>query len=116
MIALLVALAGFAVIFGANGLAERLTRIVVGLVLIVTFLPGVLARAERALRDLPRSGLPELPRPPGLAVAFLVVAAAGFAAWKLRAFRARRHEALLRRHGTPRDRSLPPPPGDGAEA
>jgi len=109
MIAIIVVLVGYAIIFGAKGVVERLVKVAVGLVLMVTFLPGIVTRAGAALHGVTLGDLPGLPHAELLLPA-LGLAALGLAAWKLRAFLARRREALARRHGAPRDRERPPAP------
>lgn len=106
MIAILIVLAGYCLIFGARGLAEKMLRVAAGLVLILTFLSGLLSRCDVRLGSAPRPSWSV----PSWAIAIPILVVLGYVAWKTRAWRSRRREALAKRDGAPRDRSLPPPP------
>jgi hypothetical protein len=109
MIALIIVVIGYCLMFGAKGLGERLVRGALGLILVLSFLPGVLARCGRALPSLPA-----MPEGPGglLGTLFVagVIALIGFVAWRTRAARARAREERRRLHGSPRERALPQAP------
>lgn len=115
MIALLIVIAGYCLIFGARGAFDKLLRSAVGLILILTFLPGLLIRCEHEVSRL------EVPRPDfefdiaAWILAVLGLGLIGGLAWKLRPVLAKRRESRLRRDGHPRGRALPPPPPPGDE-
>lgn len=116
MVALVVVLIGFALVLGKNDLAERGLKILAGLVLVVTFLPGLSARA-----DFSASGCRSQIAPGDGArwlidaLAFAVLAGIGLAAWRMRSLFAKRRESTARAWGSPRDRALPPPRSAGGE-
>jgi hypothetical protein len=116
VIALLVVLVGFALILGKNDLAEKGLKVLVGLVLVLSFLPGLLARFDtKGARWRPTT--PDLSAP-WLRQALLVVllAGVGLFAWRARALFARRRDERRQRSSSPRERALPPaPPENGDE-
>lgn len=111
MVALVVALIGFALVLGKNDLAERGLKVLAGLVLILSFLPGLAARA-----DFSASGCRSQVAPGDGArwlidaLAFVALAGIGLAAWRMRSLFAKRRENAARAWGSPRDRAQPPPP------
>ena len=108
MIALLGVLAGLCIIFGAKGFAERILSDVAGLILVVTFLTGLLARCSGLHLDF----APALQVGVALlaVVTMFFLAAIGFLAWRTRAYSARRREEVRKRSSAPRERALPAAP------
>jgi len=110
VVALVVVLAGFAMIFGAGDFAKKALRTVAGLIIVLSFLPGLVEQlGTHTVRSTSHrhtgSTTPYL-----LAVVVGVLALIGFVAWQTRAVRARRREEERRLHGAPRERDLLPPP------
>ncbi len=108
LVCLFVVAAGYALIFGASGLAERALKIAAGLAIILSFGPGLLSALLAWTRGLqwPGSGAAD-----GIWPLFAVfgLAGLGFFAWRARSLLARRGEAHARRWEGPRER-VPPPP------
>jgi hypothetical protein len=115
VIALLVVLVGFALILGKNDLAEKGLKVLVGLVLVLSFLPGLLARLDtkgaRWHLTAPDLSTPWL----GQALLVVLLAGVGLFAWRARALLARRRDERQRRSSTPRERALPQAPPENAE-
>jgi hypothetical protein len=110
MLAVLLLLAGLALVFSAKDLAARLTKGVVGLVLVLTAIPLLLQSCVCSLRGEAAGGLASvLGDLSGLAI-LVALTIIGFVAWRRRAERARTSELWAKRNGTPRVRSLPSPP------
>lgn len=111
MASLIVIMIGFAIILGRNDLAERGAKSLVGLVLVLSFLPGALDAADGATRGCAAGNAPHVPLgwlPEALALVGL--AGVGVLAWRMRDAFARRREAAARGSSAPRDRALPPAP------
>jgi hypothetical protein len=107
IVCLLIILAGYALIFGLGGLADRLLRAALGLALILSVLPGLLARLDRSRGSIP--GDAGVPRDLKFAAAVLFLAGVGYFAWRARERFARRRAERERRWSSPRER-VPPPP------
>lgn len=117
MAAVLIVAVGIAIMVGKDDLAKKLSHALVGLVLALSFAPGVIASVDAALPSLGCQGAEAAAGLASGAVLFVLLAGVGIALWKARGFFAKRREAASRRWGSPRDRSAPPPPpaGDGPE-
>ncbi|MDB4954440.1 MAG: hypothetical protein JWO36_2009 [Myxococcales bacterium] len=107
LICLLIIVAGYALMFGAHGLAERLLRAALGLALIATVLPALVVRIGAL--SLGRGNI-ELPRWAGVAGLVLLLAGIGYFAWRAREFFRARTTERERRSSAPRERVAPPPP------
>ena len=107
MAVLLVLLIGFALILGKSDLAERGVKALVGTILVLSFLPGVLARQPDAGGCA--GGTVDMDKVAG-GVLFILLAGGGLLAWRLRPFFAKRREAEARRWAAPRERATPPAP------
>jgi hypothetical protein len=107
MAVLLVLLIAFALILGKNDLAERGVKALVGTILVLSFLPGVLASLPGARGCA--GGADGIGRIVGV-VLFILLAGVGILAWRLRPFFAKRREADARRWASPRERATPPAP------
>jgi len=112
MIAVIIVLAGFAVIFGTKNVFDRLIRLAVGLAILLPFIPGMVSRVWWVLYGIrPAAGTGStFEWAFVLVLACICVTIIGFLAWKSRSWRARGIEAERRKHGRPRDRALPPAP------
>ena len=111
MIALLLVIAGFCIMLGAKDLAGKFIRAAITLVVVLSLLPVLFASVREWLGSLGNG----LDGGEWLIAAALSLGLIGFIAWRTRAWRAARRDALQRRHGAPRDRVLPPPPQPGQE-
>lgn len=109
MIALLLVIAGFCVMFGARDAAGKLIRTAIALVVILSVIPALLACCGEQFRSL---GV-QFDGGEYVLGVLLALAIVGFIAWRTRSWRAARRETARRLHGAPRDRALPvPPPSD----
>lgn len=108
MVGLVIVVAGLSLIFGAKALSSKLLKIALGLVLVLSFLPGLITRVQHGSPSAPGPDVP--PVAARILAGAAALAAFGFAAWKLRAWRARAREAARHRHGAPRERDRPRPP------
>jgi len=113
MITLLIVFVGIAIMLGKDDLAKKLANALVGLVLVLSFAPGLIASTSSELPSLGCQGLAEASSFASSAVLVVVLAGMGLALWRARGFLAKRREATARRWGSPRDRSALPPPPDG---
>ncbi len=112
MVTLLVVLVGFSIILGKDDLAKRLVQVMVGLVLVLSFLPGLLARNEG---DPTAFGCAALDATTDTALTIVLVvflAGVGATLWRMRALIAKHREGEAKRWSAPRDRVAPPPPSD----
>jgi hypothetical protein len=112
MLALLIVLAGIALVVGGNvakDFAGKLLKGVLGVCLVLAVLPCLVQSCGCLLRNASPT---ETSAPAGLLAFLLLVTfvAIGAAVWKLRSFRSRFRDLSVRRHGAPRTRALPPPP------
>ena len=120
MVTLLIVVIGIAIMLGKDDFAKKLTHALVGLVLVLSFAPGLIASVNS---ELPSLGCQELGAVSGYAssaVLVVLLAGVGLALWRARGLFAKRKEAAARRWGSPRDRSAPPPPpaddaGEGSD-
>jgi hypothetical protein len=112
MATLLVLLIAFALILGKSDLAERGVKALVGTILVLSFLPGVLARQPDAGGCA--GGTVGMDKVAGV-VLFILLAGVGLLAWRLRPFFAKRREAEARRWAAPRERATPPAPQAAAD-
>ena len=120
MVVLIMVIAGYAIIFGSRGAFDKILHVVVGLVLMLTFLPGLLIWLQHELSTLPdvnvnvRISRPILDIDLGgiieTIIKFAALALIGVLAWRLRPWLARRKAERIRRNSGPRTRALPPPP------
>ena len=112
MIAIIIVLAGFAVIFGTKNGFDRMIRLAVGLAIMLPFIPGIVSHVAFALYGRRVQDTPGLPSTHQIVAALVCISltSIGFIVWKSRGWRARGIEAERRKHGRPRDRALPPPP------
>lgn len=112
MATLLVLLIAFALILGKSDLAERGVKALVGTILVLSFLPGVLARQPDAGGCASGAlGMNKI----ASVVLFVLLAGVGLLAWRLRPFFAKRREAEARRWAAPRERATPPAPQAAAD-
>jgi xanthine/uracil permease len=115
MVALVLMLIAFALIFGQRDFAQGLVRPFIGLVLVLTLAPQLLqACATSASGDESTTGAPSTSGAAAPLLAFAVLALIGWISWRRSAARARAQEASRRRNGSPRRRALPPPPAEEA--
>lgn len=117
MLALVLMIAGIALIAGGKEFAGKVAKGVVGAALILSALPCALQSCE-ALVPRPEGAALPSPSLGFLALAALgAVTAVGFFAWHRRAERAKARELWQRRNGNSRARALtaPPPAHDGGE-
>lgn len=102
---------GFALILGQRDFAKALVKPFVGLILVLSFLPGfldrMLASVSTASDESAGSGWTWL-----AVLCFALFAVLGFVLWRRREASARARELARRRDGHPRRRALPPPPFD----
>ena len=118
MLAMLIVLAGIAIVVGgkaAKDFAGKLLKTAVLGVCLALALPCLLQSCRCLLQN---ASTTETSSPEGLLVLLLLGAlvAIGAAAWKLRGVRSRFRDLSVRRHGAPRTRSLPPPPSVGGQS
>lgn len=106
MTALLLVATGMLIIVGVKQTADKVIRAVVGLVLIITFLPCVFSACART-----RPLVISVPQSVGWVVLVVIVALVGFVLWGGR----RQREQARERPLSARRRALPPPPLDGHE-
>jgi len=110
VLAILLMLAGVALIFGAKDSAGKIVKVVLGIVLALAALPCLLKSCSCLITE----GESEIPGSlaHGLLAIVLLAALAiiGLIAWRRRAERARAHEIWAKRNGAPRARALPAPP------
>ena len=121
MTAILVVLVGVAIMVGKDDFAMKLAKALVGLVLVLSFAPGVIASldAGASQHGCPSAGA--LSDVAGIAVLAVALAGIGLALWKARGLFAKRRDDAARRSSSPRDRVAPPPPltdrvDDGGDA
>lgn len=114
MLAILLMLAGLALIIGAKDLAGEIVKKVVGAVLVLAAIPCFVESCTSALPKVPASGSSSALGGIFFLLVFTLVVI-GFLAWRRRADRAKARELWARRHGAPRARALPAPssPPDG---
>jgi len=110
MVTLFVVAAGYCLIFGAKDAAWRLVRAAAGLVLVLSFLPGMIAQCSGAADETTIGN-------PNLDLAWLepiwvilVLSLTGYVLWKLKPSHERRRQLRAQRDGRPRERAVPPPP------
>jgi|HubBroStandDraft_6_1064221.scaffolds.fasta_scaffold597477_2 hypothetical protein len=109
VVAVIIVVIGYCLIFGAHGLAERLLRAAFGFVLVMSFLPGIVARCERGLRHL-HGGRPRPDGPWGAVTILAVLTLVGLLAWKTRGIAKHLRESWRRKHFHPRRRAPQLPP------
>lgn len=110
MVAALIVFVGIAIMVGKSDVAMKLAHALVGLVLVLSFAPGLIASVSGELPSLGCQGLGDVSGAASGAVLVVLLAGAGLALWRARGLFAKRREAAARRWGSPRDRSAPPPP------
>lgn len=110
MVTLLIVFVGIAIMVGKGDLAMKLAHALVGLVLVLSFAPGLIASLNSELPSFGCQGLGEVSGLASSAILVVLLAGAGLALWRARGLLAKRREATARRWGSPRDRSAPPPP------
>jgi len=110
MLAILLVLAGLALVFGAKDLAGRLAKGALSVVLVLLAIPCVIQSCVCSLRGKGADGLASaVGNLSGLGI-MVALAILGFGAWRRKTERARASELWAKRNGTPRARSLPSPP------
>lgn len=105
MVALVLLLIAYSLIFGRVDFAKGLVRPFFGLVIVATVLPPLI----ESCTVTSRRGHSSAP-PIGAIFLVLLLAGLGYLLWQRRAERQRSNEAWRRRHGQARRRVLPPPP------
>lgn len=114
MFALLLAVAGIALIVGAKGIANSLVKAAVGALLLVTALPWLV---ESCAYCVPRrylgGGIGEHFGALLVVLGLMSIGGLGLLCWRRRVERAKEREIWARRNGTPRTRALPSPPSGG---
>ena len=109
MLAILLMLAGLALILGAKDLAGRFARGAIGAVLIMTALPWLIQACICPLPGVADGFASVISDLSGL-IALAALAVIGFVAWRRRVDRTRASELWAKRNGTPRARALPAAP------
>lgn len=110
MTAVLIVLVGIAIIVGKDDVAMKLAKALVGLVLVLSFAPGLIARADLGALSSGCHGTGALSEAASVAAIAVALSGIGLALWKARGFLAKRREEAARRWSSPRDRAAPPPP------
>jgi len=110
VLAILLVLAGIALIFGAKDSAGKIVKGVLGIVLALAALPCLLKSCSCLVAERENEIPASLAH--GLLAIILLAALAiiGLIAWRRRADRARSREIWAKRNGAPRARALPAPP------
>lgn len=111
MSALLLVVVGFALILGQDDFAKKLVHALVGLVIVLSFAPCVLAQTNGVAMGCGAldAGTDLLSN---LAIVILL-SGIGWLLWRLRSGLAKRRDDEAKRWSSPRDRAMPPPPRDG---
>lgn len=110
MTALLIVLVGIAIIVGKDDVAMKLAKVLVGLVLVLSFAPGLIASAGSGSWSSGCHGTGALSEAASVAAIAVLLSGVGLALWKTRGLFAKRRDEAARRWGSPRDRAAPPPP------
>lgn len=110
MTALLIVLVGIAIIVGKDDVAMKLAKALVGLVLVLSFAPGLIARVDLGSLSSGCHGTGALSEAASVAAIAVLLSGIGLALWKARGLFAKRRDETARRWGSPRDRAAPPPP------
>lgn len=110
MTALLIVVVGIAIMAGKDDVAMKLAKALVGLVLVLSFAPGLIASVDTASLNSGCRGARKLSDVASGAAVLVLLAGVGLALWKARGLLAKRREEAARRWGSPRDRAAPPPP------
>jgi NADH:ubiquinone oxidoreductase subunit 6 (subunit J) len=114
MVALLLVLAGFALMFGAKDLAGKIVKITLGVVVMLAVISCAVRSCRCSMSGLEREWS-STASDAVLAVTLLsALALVGLIAWRRRADHARARELWTRRNGTPRARALPSSPSTGS--
>lgn len=110
MVTLLVVAAGFMIVIGKKDIAERLVHVLVGLVIVLSFTPGLIERTDRDPASL---GCRQLDAGSDFAlnlVLIVTLAGVGATLWRLRSTLAKRREEEARKWSAPRERATPQAP------
>jgi len=109
MLAILLVVAGLALMFGAKNLAGQIVKGVLGAILVLATVPCLVESCACVLSGASTSG----PHWASGGLFFLLVitlVVVGFFDWRRRVDRAKARELWARRNGAPRARALPAPP------
>lgn len=115
MTALLIVFVGIAVIAGKDDVAMKLAKALVGLVLVLSFAPGIVAFVGAATPSSGCRGARTLSDIASGTAVLVLLAGVGLMFWKARGLLAKRRDEAARRWGSPRDRAAPPPPSGHAD-
>ena len=115
MLALLVMVAGLALVAGAKDFAGRVLKGVLGAVLVIAVAPCLARSCASCVPGLGKTSLASASSAFSLLILAAVLAVIGFVAWRRRAERAKAREMWARRNGAPRARALPTPPSTPGE-
>ena len=110
MVTVVIVAIGIAIMVGKTDFATKLAHALVGLVLVLSFAPGLIASVNADLPSFGCEGPGDVSGVASSAALFVLLAGVGLALWRARGVVAKRREASARRWGSPRDRSVPPPP------
>jgi hypothetical protein len=110
MTALLIVLVGIAIIVGKDDVAMKLAKALVGLVLVLSFAPGLIMSVDSRLPSAGCRGTGALSEAASVVAIAVLLSGVGLALWKARGLLAKRKEDAARRWASPRDRAAPPPP------
>lgn len=115
MVTLLLVFVGIAIMVGKDDVAKKLTHALVGLVLVLSFAPGLIVSVSAEAPSFGCQGLGDVSGFASSAVLIVLLAGVGLVLWRARGLLSKRRDEAARRWGSPRDRVPPPPPEGGEE-